>query len=406
MRRHSPSLVVTLKDTDRVAPSSEAVHHRLPWNKYGARQGQALAKVQVELSQPSKDEFVRIRNWAQERRRFEERQASLAEQRQSLLARRQMETMEATQRAKRSALLEEIERGREKRREMQLQRTLAQDRYLAFRHTARQTPLLHEIRQNAFHEVRALLFFYSNGAEITSRLQELKRSESARLELYNAKVKPFRTVRPRQIMETNVLRELGKRREVKENDVLSLTAGKEWHRRARSLPPPSLRKQTTTKTAVIQKKEAATETELDDSRLLDTSERSADKAATPSEKNHSRDDVVSSVVEETRAIEAETLDKIDDSAAAYQISTDDANEEPVKCTNDVTEQTASTDLTTNELPTRAADDFPVAVHFAGPPLEEKIPAEETAYEDAGPTGEEEEGAHAEAPLSNEHDPAT
>lgn len=150
-RRRSPNLTVTLKETERSPPCDLSVHHRQPWNKYCKEV--PSTKLKIELSQPSREEFVRIRNWSIEKRKFEERQAELERQRCAILERQKTESLEAKQRVKRCAVLEDVRQRQEKRVAMQKEREMAQERYLSFRQASRLTPLLHELRQREFDKV-------------------------------------------------------------------------------------------------------------------------------------------------------------------------------------------------------------------------------------------------------------
>ena len=47
----------------------------------------------------------------------------------------------------------------------------------------------------------------------------MERSESARVELYNAKIRPFRKMRPGEIVSTDILKQLGKMNGIEENEI-------------------------------------------------------------------------------------------------------------------------------------------------------------------------------------------
>ena len=151
-RRRSPSLFVSLKETDRTPITSLTARHHHPWNKYG-KDDLRRQKLQVELSAPSREEFIRIRNWPIEKSKFEERQAELQRQRRAILEKRQMESLEATKRARLTAVLEDIQKRQEKRETMRRERACNHKRYLAFCQHARGSPLLHELRRHAFEQV-------------------------------------------------------------------------------------------------------------------------------------------------------------------------------------------------------------------------------------------------------------
>ena len=154
-RRRSPSLFVSLKETDRTSATAQTVRHHHPWNKYG-RDVHPRQRLQVELSAPSREEFIRIRNWPIEKSRFEERQAELQRQRRVILEKRQMHSLEAMQRDRLTAILEDIQKRQEKRETMRRERACNHKRYLEFCQHSRASPLLHELRRNAFEQVASL----------------------------------------------------------------------------------------------------------------------------------------------------------------------------------------------------------------------------------------------------------
>jgi len=73
--------------------------------------------------------------------------------------------------------------------------------------------------------------------------QARQRIEDLKWELYTTKVRPFKTLRPRQILETDALKRLGKFREISYEEIPFelIIQRRKQETRSRSLPPPSVR---------------------------------------------------------------------------------------------------------------------------------------------------------------------
>ena len=68
----------------------------------------------------------------------------------------------------------------------------------------------------------------------------MERSEGARMELYNTKIRPFRTMRPGQIVSTDILKQLGKMNGIEEKEIPFEMLMERVHSHQRSVSRPLL----------------------------------------------------------------------------------------------------------------------------------------------------------------------
>lgn len=168
-RRRSLSLTVAIKDTDRTSTLVPIAKHAHPWNKYlkdisGTKPRYihhfnltlfvASFRKSITLSNPTKEEFRRIRRWAVDKRMHEEHELEKTRQKESLLEQRQRLLHEKSIQERHSRLLEEVQQRREKRTRMKEEREEAQKQYILMRMHSRQMPSLHETMPSEFKNVR------------------------------------------------------------------------------------------------------------------------------------------------------------------------------------------------------------------------------------------------------------